>query len=570
VRICDGFGNQADILLNSSLSGNAPICPNGTATFTAQPASPASTLDDCTINWSSSDGNMNPTTGGPTSELSAVGNSGTVTVTADLNGSTASGSIMVTAVDSVDPGTDKLCAGESTAVTASPDPAGASFPQGSPTWSVNKGSVSPTYGDKVTYTADQSYTGAITITATCGSSSSKSATITVVGVGSVAPNSDTLCAGESTDITATADPSGQDFPSVADPEWTVTPSSAGTLSPDIGDTVTFTSDAGFGGTATVKASCGSSSKTTGITVVRVASITPDCANVGIGQTISLSANVTPSGRVVDWTFVGTSPPGCSLAPTSDLTADFTAGNVDGTVTVKACDSAVPTCCKTLSLTVVGACAANSTITPLVPDVIPGGSCHGYPAATEIPPYPAAIDAKITACYDSSQDEWRIRVVSVQPKVYQNVCLAKPDVPSAYDPIVTSATYCDIIASLTPLSCGWYPCFSDYMARDCIMAHEFVHKSEWGQAFNQVWPNAETAIENLTVPFDCGNVDTPDKAVAEAQADIDAILSSARNAAMANWPDESSSGATAAGNACFQGRISDMIHRAQSQGWPSCP
>jgi hypothetical protein len=182
-KVCDGSGGTQDILLSSSLSGPGSICPSDTATFSAQAASPANTLADCSIAWSSSDGSMYPTAGGSTSVLTAPGNSGSVTVTADLNGSTASGTIMVTGVGSVTASLTELCGdfvnGSQTAtITAQPVPSGSSFASGCPQWSV---SYSPgcsgcsfngvTGSSTATVTPDISYKGTITVTATAGSSS---------------------------------------------------------------------------------------------------------------------------------------------------------------------------------------------------------------------------------------------------------------------------------------------------------------------------------------------------------------------------------------------------------------
>jgi hypothetical protein len=75
----------------------------------------------------------------------------------------------------------------------------------------------------------------------------------------------TICAGGSATFSAT--PAGNStFPS-GQPTWTVQPTSAGTLSANSGTMTTFTPNADFFDTATITASCGTSSARSGITTV---------------------------------------------------------------------------------------------------------------------------------------------------------------------------------------------------------------------------------------------------------------------------------------------------------------
>ncbi len=89
------------------------------------------------------------------------------------------------------------------------------------------------------------------------------ATVMVVAVSGIAPSSATVCAGGSNTFTITTDPAGQTLPH--NPDWTVDPSSAGSIVGS-GTSVVFVA-ANTGVVATVTAGCGSSSASATVTIL---------------------------------------------------------------------------------------------------------------------------------------------------------------------------------------------------------------------------------------------------------------------------------------------------------------
>lgn len=175
------------------------------------------------------------------------------------------------------------CAGCTITFTATTNPAGK---YGCLEWS---GGGTPATGSGQTFTTSWSTAGTKTVTASCcGSSISKP--VTIVEVASVTSDKDETCDGVNVTFTVTTNPPG--FGSLV--SW----SGGGT--PGTGAGTTFTTKWSTGGTKTVTATCGTSSKSKQITILAgcdctitstqehymsVGSVTDDC-----GNTLTLTFN----------------------------------------------------------------------------------------------------------------------------------------------------------------------------------------------------------------------------------------------------------------------------------------
>jgi hypothetical protein len=316
-----------------------------------------------------------------------------------------------------------------------------------------------------------------------------------------------------------------------------------------------------------------------VTVVHVNSIDPDCPNVGVGSRIGLTANVTPSGRVMDWTFVGTPPPGCSLAPTGDLTADFTAGNDNGTVTVKACDSEISTCCATISLAVVGACPNNLNVTPSVaPGSVACTACCSDPDVTSelAIKYPIQFpgDADLTACYNAQYDTWYPRLKSVKVSYQSYFCNTYQTViHGADDPLIEANSYCIAVEDFIPS-----PGYHNFYAYNCEVVGQETWAAEFRTKFLNTWPSYEAQIEALPVGFYCNSADTVDRALQNLQSQINDKLKDAEDLAFAQIgydPNNPMPTPTALGarNGCLQDlavQICNLWNDPPDRSCSSCP
>ena len=168
--------------------------------------------------------------------------------------------------------------------------------------------------------------------------------IPVVGVQSVTVNNPAICPGGTSTITAS--PTSDSFPSCS-PTWTVAYPPGVTcancfVGADGSTTATVTPSATFSGTATITATCGSSSQQALVTVSGVGSLTASSSAICAGNTATLTASPSagsfPSGSPT-WTIAypsGASCDNCFVGNDGTTTATFTPSEIFiGTATITA-------------------------------------------------------------------------------------------------------------------------------------------------------------------------------------------------------------------------------------------
>lgn len=217
------------------------------------------------------------------------------------------------------------------------------------------------------------------------------------------------------------------------------------------------------------------------------------------------------------------------------------------------------------------CGANTDVSPTYPNLGPdpdypncNSTNHGWTHVGNSD----VLGIVATACYDGG--EWRIRVVSVASGYYQEICNQDglPVVDSATDPSVTSNTYCEIIADLTT-GVGDNDPLTFYYPAACVQIHEEHHLDEWRVHLNEKWQTAESAIENLSIPFSCDDVDTESEAVTSLAPSMITLIEQANMDALADF-DEDEDGAIWAQIECVQNLVDTILARATVEGWASCP
>jgi len=185
------------------------------------------------------------------------------------------------AIDSVSSDKDAACAGCTitfTATTIPPDKYGCLE------WS---GGGTPATGSGQTFTTSWSTAGTKTVTASC-CGSSKPKQVTIVEVASVASDKNEACDGENVTFTVTTNPPG--FGSLV--SW----SGGGT--PATGSGATFTTKWSTGGTKTVTATCGTSSKYKQVTILAAC----DCTIVGSWHNMSVGSESDECDNTLTLTF----------------------------------------------------------------------------------------------------------------------------------------------------------------------------------------------------------------------------------------------------------------------------
>jgi hypothetical protein len=137
--------------------------------------------------------------------------------------------------------------------------------------------------------------------------------INVCSTPSITPSAATVCDGTQQ---FTASPTGNTpFPPGA-PTWTVDPSSAGSVNPNTGTITTFTASSTFSGTATVKATCDTSTSSAAVGVVEF-SVFAGCQTSGGNHdiaTVSVFGTSCPSGGILH--FIVTPDVGSGVSPSS--------------------------------------------------------------------------------------------------------------------------------------------------------------------------------------------------------------------------------------------------------------
>ena len=313
-----------------------------------------------------------------------------------------------------------------------------------------------------------------------------------------------------------------------------------------------------------------------MTTVKIGPVIPDCTNIGVGGDMELSTGIQPAGRIITWIIDG-DPLGSSIISTGSIIGQFTAGNTDGTVIIKACDSIAIDCCSTETVEIVGACESNENIIPGYENV-PGGTpnCGGDNGLFQ--EINGAFEFDFNACYDATEDHWTVQIDNVIIPYHLQVCdktTSDKVVNSASDPAVDETSYCEILENFKPsipfegtLIAPFAP-LGTYYPKNCIQQHEERHLEVWRNLVDGVWIFAEEDIENnITIPFSCG--DTPSTAHAQFLNDGEVQNRIATAVAVAftntNIPTHEQSGANDVENACLQELRDEIQNRAVSEGW----
>ncbi|GAA3988888.1 beta strand repeat-containing protein [Hymenobacter antarcticus] len=190
-----GTDNGQDLTINNigtvTAGSNSPLCASGNLLLTA------STVPGASYSWTGPNG-FTSLLQNPTIANVGVNRSGTYTVTANVNGCTATSTVAVTVNAlpnaSVNPGFGNICAGQSITLNAS---GGTSY-----SWSPATGLSSATVASPVASpTASTIYT--VTVTNAAGCQSTAQVTVTVRATPVLTVSADrTICAGTSTTLSA--------------------------------------------------------------------------------------------------------------------------------------------------------------------------------------------------------------------------------------------------------------------------------------------------------------------------------------------------------------------------------
>jgi len=275
---------------------------------------------------------------------------------------------------------------------------------------------------------------------------------------------------------------------------------------------------------------------------------------------------------------------------------LTALDDPGTVTLSATvtTSEGEQCMADFEFEVVGpACGPNQPVTPVyvrVPGLADCGSAEGNANFGVTSVETSFWEAEFAACAGEDGD-WHLRVVSFTSTYGMEVCpTGRIEVFTAWDPIVTAPSYCDILVDFTPFGGALpaiYPAapYNEYFATNCVTQHEQAHVDEWEQTFNTGWMTGwpgqgidafEAQLESIAVPISIDTL-TPDAAVQAMQVKINETVDAVMLDAISNWPghatgpggaDEST--AYPVENACLEQQLTTLIeNRAAAEGWPPC-
>jgi len=284
---------------------NQTICAGQSATLTATPSAGGGTYL-----WSP---------GGATTPSITVspGATTTYTVTYTLNGctGTGSGTVTVNPNPTVTVNNQTICAGQSATLTATPSAGGGTYlwaPGGATTPSIT---VSP--GATTTYTVTYTLNGC---------TGTGSGTVTVNPQPTVAVNNQTICAGQSTTLTATPSVGGGTY------SWTPGGATTQTINVTPGATTTYTVTYTLNGCTATGSGTVTISPNPTITVVN--------DTICAGQTGSLTATPSAGGGTYSWTPGGattqtmTASPGATTTYTVTYNLGGCIGTGSGTIVVK--------------------------------------------------------------------------------------------------------------------------------------------------------------------------------------------------------------------------------------------
>ena len=268
----------------------------------------------------------------------------TYTVNYTINGCIATSTTTITVNQlSVTVNSSTICAGQSATLTATPSTTGGTYiwsPGGQTTQSIT-----------VTPSSNSFYSVVYTLNGV--STNSVIGTVSVNPTPIVTVNNPTICAGQSGSITATASPTGGAY------LWTPGGQSSANITVSPASTTTYNV------TYTLN-NCPSSATST-VTVNPQPTVTIANQTICSGQSVSLTANVNPSGGTYLWSPGGQTTSIISVSPTttSSYSVTYTLNNCSATATGSVTVNPIPTVSVTTDTICIGeAGSLTATGTPL--------------------------------------------------------------------------------------------------------------------------------------------------------------------------------------------------------------
>lgn len=206
-------------------------------------------------------------------------------------------------------------------------------------------------------------------------------------------------------------------------------------------------------------------------------------------------------------------------------------------------------------------AQNGNVTPSYKENGVPGTCipHGLTKIDSPPNKPVA-----TACAGADCSEWAIRLTSVLSELHAGECGDNIDISGANDADVKEATYCAIITDLTPDVTGRAP-RQTYYSSALTIRHENFHVTEWKTAFGARFLTFETSAEALTTAVS-KTVETPSKALAILQPQIDSMFDTAFNGAKQDWIGTGENPAYGDGKSSYQALADSICTQAKLKTW----
>jgi len=230
-----------------------------------------------------------------------------------------------------------------------------------------------------------------------------------------------------------------------------------------------------------------------------------CGNIGVGS-IGVTMMVPPPlpGRTLKW-YAGTTLIGEGESVT--INAPLT----DGATTYKVCDSELETCCTSKTVNFVGHCNANGDAAREIKEAVWGmedncpANISSYLEFLNSPPLEA------TACYSGGANgNWKLRITKVTVDYRSIFCLHDGSAMNVEDANSIAGVFCDAVTNLKPDANG-NPAYDGFYAKACESIGLNTGVDEFAEAFEGTWEDAENQIEAVTLPFVCGDRDTPEKA-----------------------------------------------------------
>jgi uncharacterized Zn-binding protein involved in type VI secretion len=220
-------------------------------------------------------------------------------------------------------------------------------------------------------------------------------------------------------------------------------------------------------------------------------------------------------------------------------------------------------CTAGSCQVVGPdCPARAPITPTINNLGDWPGCTPFGLTEPVIPQTAPT---VNACVGGSC-LWGFRVTAFTSDIRAGVCAPAgyTDITAAADAAVTAATYCAIMADLTPDGTG-RPTRASYWSSPITRRHENFHVTEWRDALNGRWPTFQNAVETLTTAIGPA-ARTPAQALAAQQATINAQFATLITNAASDWVGAGEDPAYADGKVPYETLVAAICTRAKTAGW----